>query len=75
MDRTADGGIVGQSTGTTSLNQQWQIVDAGSGYVKIMNRQTGKYIDNGGAAAEAAPIKMYSNSTSFNQQWQKVPVN
>ena len=75
MDRTADGGIVGQWKGTTSLNQHWQIVDAGSGYVKIMNRLTGKCIDNGGTDTEAAPIKMYSNSTSFSQQWLMTPVN
>jgi hypothetical protein len=70
MGRTTDGSNVAQYSSSTSYNQQWQVVDAGNGYVKIMNRATGKYLDTAGATADGSAVKQYGSSTSYNQQWQ-----
>jgi hypothetical protein len=38
-------------------------------YYKIINRSTGKYLDNAGSTADGYNVKQYSSSTSNNQQW------
>ncbi len=38
-------------------------------YYKLVNRATGKYLDNAGSTANGANVKQYSGSSSNNQQW------
>ena len=53
-------------------NQQWQFQDAGSGYVRIAARHSGKCLDVASAAtADSARIKQYTCGSATNQQWQR----
>jgi len=59
--------------GTTS--QQWQITDAGGGYVKIINRSSGKLIGvENGATTDGAVIEQWNDGGWASQQWQLVHV-
>lgn len=66
LEQRADGG-------TTS--QQWQITDAGGGYVKIINRSSGKLIGvENGATTDGAVIEQWNDGGWASQQWQLVHV-
>lgn len=59
--------------GTTS--QQWQITDAGGGYVKIINRSSGKLIGvENGSTTDGAVIEQWNDGGWASQQWQLVSV-
>jgi hypothetical protein len=68
MGRTANGSIAGQWGSSSSNNQQWSQVAAGS-YVKFQNRATGLYLDGLGSTTNGADLGQWSNSSSNNQQW------
>ena len=71
---TADGAQVQQSgcqSGRT--DQQWQLRDAGSGYVQLVARHSGKCLDvTGYSTADGARVIQYACGTGANQQWQRV---
>jgi hypothetical protein len=59
-------------------SQQWQIVPVENGVYKIINRFSGKLLDNlDNVASDGNPIIQYSDysSTNANQQWTFVPVD
>jgi hypothetical protein len=68
MGRTTNGSNCGQWSNSSSYNQQWAIVSAGS-YVKLQNRATGLYLDGMGRTANGSNCGQWSNSSSYNQQW------
>ncbi len=52
-------------------NQQWQIIDNGTGYYRIINRNSGKALDvNGSSVADGGGIIQWTYSGGNNQQWQ-----
>lgn len=54
-------------------NQQWQILDNGTGYYRILNRQTGLALDvPSSSTADGAEIAQYAYNGGANQQWQLV---
>ncbi|GAB3002607.1 RICIN domain-containing protein [Saccharothrix stipae] len=40
-----------------STNLQWQLVDAGGGFVRIVNRTSGMVADSWGDATNGAPVR------------------
>jgi hypothetical protein len=65
------------SPSVNSSSQQWQFVSVGSSTYKIVNRYSGKVIDNkDGSSSDGNPIIQYSDnaSSSKNQQWKLIPV-
>ena len=67
---TADGAAVVQYRDTGGTNQQWLLVDAGNGYVRLVNRNSGKVLDvTGRSTAEGAPVVQWSDNGGTNQQW------
>ena len=57
------------------LRQEWQLVDAGGGYVKIVNRNSGQVVDvTGGSTASGTAIEQWPDNNGTNQQWQLVDV-
>ena len=69
LGNTADGSNVGQWASSSSTNQQWSIVSAGSGLYKIVNRANGKCLDTGGGTANGSVMKFYGSNASLNQVW------
>lgn len=66
LEQRADGGMT---------SQQWQITDAGGGYVKIINRSSGKLIGvENGATTDGAVIEQWNDGGWASQQWQLVHV-
>jgi alpha-L-fucosidase len=57
-----------------STNLQWQLVDAGGGYVRIVNRTNGMVADSWGNATNGAPAQQASWNGGDNQQWRLVSV-
>ncbi|NLW30728.1 MAG: T9SS type A sorting domain-containing protein, partial [Fibrobacter sp.] len=58
--------------------QQWQIVKVTDNYYKIINRFSGKVLDNrNGSSSEGNPVIQYSDnaSESSNQQWKFIPAD
>ncbi|MBD0384487.1 RICIN domain-containing protein [Paenibacillus sp. WST5] len=71
---TADGANVQQWTSWSGgTNQEWQIVDAGSGYYKFINRNSGKALDvYNMSTADGTNLHQWSSWSGTNQQWQLV---
>lgn len=60
----------------TCFAQQWQPVHITGGYYKLINRLSGKVLDNkDGSSIDGNPIIQYSDyaSDNYNQQWKFVP--
>ena len=52
-----DGAQMIQWPDNGGYNQQWQLVDLGNGYYKVINRNSGKLLDvNGGSTQGAAKV-------------------
>ncbi len=43
--------------------------DGGASYCKLLNRATGKYLDNMGSTTNGADVCQWASSSSYNQQW------
>jgi hypothetical protein len=73
---TADGANVDQWTDNGGTNQQWKLVDAGSGYYKVQNVNSGKVLDvENMSTANGANVQQYGAwSGGTNQEWQFVDV-
>jgi hypothetical protein len=64
---------VGQYTYGANAWQQWQFQDAGSGYWRIVNRQSGQCLDVVGAStADNVDLIQYTCGSGTNQQFQMV---
>ncbi|MFC6079844.1 RICIN domain-containing protein [Sphaerisporangium aureirubrum] len=67
---TADNGVIIQWTCNGGTNQQWNIRDAGGGYVQIVARHSGKCLDvTSAGTADGAGVIQYTCGTGTNQQW------
>lgn len=67
----ADGANVLQWTYKSAANQQWQVQDAGSGYVRIVNRNSSRCLDVfQSSTADGARVVQWACNTGANQQWQ-----
>src|SRR5687767_12245209 len=67
---TADGANVQQWTDTGGTNQQWRIVDVGSGYYKFVARHSGKVLDVASVStADGANVQQWTDTGGTNQQW------
>jgi len=74
---TADGATIVQNTDSGDLDQQWRLVDAGSGYYNIVDVNSGKALDDpGGSTTDGTQMQQYtiSGTGNANQQWQIVSV-
>lgn len=68
---TADGANVIQWSSNSGDNQQWEIIDVGSGYSRIVNRNSGKVLDvNGASTANGASVIQWPSNGGNNQQWE-----
>lgn len=68
---TADGACIQQYARWGGENQQWQFVDAGSGYYRLRARHSGKVLDvYNWSTANGAAIVQWSDHNGNNQQWQ-----
>jgi hypothetical protein len=57
-------------------NQHWQLIDAGNGYYKIKNTNSGLILDvSGGSTTAGAKIIQWTDKNANNQLWQLVKVN
>ncbi|MDX8032700.1 glycoside hydrolase N-terminal domain-containing protein [Lentzea sp. BCCO 10_0856] len=64
LDQASDGG---------GDNQWWKVVDAGGGYVNLVNVRTGLYVDvDGSSQADGAKVIQWPANGKANQQWQIV---
>ena len=69
-----NGGSVQQlSCSPTATEQQWQFAYIGSGYYKIVNRNSGKLLNvNDISLADGANIHQWDDTNGANLQWQPV---
>lgn len=67
---TANGGRLQQWTWASAANQQWKLVDAGSGYVRLVNVNSNKSLDVvGPSTANGALIHQWDWASADNQYW------
>ncbi len=67
---TADGARVIQYACGLGTNQQWQVQDAGSGYVRLVARHSGRCLDVISAStSDGARLAQYGCNGGANQQW------
>ncbi|KJK43013.1 lectin, partial [Lentzea aerocolonigenes] len=72
---TVQGGQLEQRADTGGDNQWWKVVDAGGGYVHLVNVRTGWYADvDGSSKADGAKVIGWPANGVANQQWQIVRV-
>src|SRR5205814_5661898 len=72
---TADGASVVQWTDNGGTNQQFSLADSAGGYVRLVNRNSGKAVEVAGlSTADGAAVQQYSDWNGNNQQWQLVLV-
>lgn len=74
---TADGAKAIQYVDDGDADQQWTLVDAGSGYWNIINVKSGKALDDtGGSTTNGTQLQQYTitGTGNWNQQWQIVSV-
>lgn len=71
---TADGGQVNQwGDQGGNVNQEWKLVDVGSGYFNLICQKSGKAVDNSGSTSDGTIMKQWSvQSGNQNQQWKFV---
>jgi len=74
---TLSGNVIVQSPSGSRPELEWDIVSAGNGYSRFVNRASGLVLDmNGGADAEAGfAVQQPQNDTSGTQGWRIVPVH
>ncbi|WP_306956237.1 RICIN domain-containing protein [Streptomyces sp. B4I13] len=65
----ASGSNLKQWSWDGSPNLQWQAVDVGGGFHKLVNRTNGMVADGWGAAADGSPARQAAWNGSPNQQW------
>jgi len=59
----------------TGTNQQWQIQDLGTGYIRLAARHSGKCLDiQNAATTDGAQAIQWTCGTAANQQWQRRPL-
>jgi len=51
-------------------NQQWKILDQGTGYYKIMNLGSSKYLDNQGQVGSGIVLSQWTGNATDGQLWQ-----
>ncbi|SEI14672.1 MULTISPECIES: RICIN domain-containing protein [unclassified Leifsonia] len=69
---TSDGAAVIQWADDAATDQVWTVIDAGSGYVNLVNLNSGKALDNpGGSTANGTGMTQYAitGTGNANQQW------
>ncbi|HEX8631992.1 MAG TPA: RICIN domain-containing protein, partial [Catenuloplanes sp.] len=69
---TTDGAALTQNAADAgAANQQWELRDAGGGYVQLVNAATGKCADvTGKSLVDGAALVQWSCGTGTNQQFQ-----
>ncbi|HLL64878.1 MAG TPA: endo-1,4-beta-xylanase [Micromonosporaceae bacterium] len=73
---SANGTAIIQQPRTGDASQQWELRDAGAGYVTVVNRASGKCLDVAGRSlADRAAAIAWTCGTGTNQQWQLRPVD
>jgi arabinogalactan endo-1,4-beta-galactosidase len=74
---TLSGNVIVQSPSGSGRELEWNIVSAGNGYFRFVNRVSGLVLDmNGGAGAQAGfAVQEPQNNNGATQQWQIVPVH
>ena len=59
----------------TATNQQFRLADSTDGYVRLINRNSGKAVEvQGASTADGANVVQYADWSGNNQQWQLVQV-
>lgn len=67
---TANGGAVQQRTWAGASNQKWKLVDAGSGYVRVVNLLSNKSLDIvGPSTANGALLQQWDWLSQDDQYW------
>lgn len=69
---TADGAQIVQFTDDGDPDQRWRLVDAGSGYLNVINVNSGKALDNpGGSTTDGTQMQQWTivGVGNSNQQW------
>ncbi|WNZ13432.1 non-reducing end alpha-L-arabinofuranosidase family hydrolase [Streptomyces sp. 11x1] len=67
---TSDGARITQWTRNDQSQQQWQFVDAGSGYYRIKSRHSGKVLDlYNWSTSNGGSIVQWTDLNAANQQW------
>jgi endo-1,4-beta-xylanase len=72
---SADGAAAKQWTDLNGTNQQWSLVSTTGGYVRFINRTSGKAFEvQSASTADRGAVVQYTDWGGSNQQWQLVRV-
>jgi glucosylceramidase len=67
---TANNAILQQHTWGSALNQKWRMVDAGNGYVRIVNQNSNKSLQIvGGVTSNGNAVEQYDWNSNATQAW------
>ncbi|HEY5003267.1 MAG TPA: RICIN domain-containing protein, partial [Ktedonobacteraceae bacterium] len=67
--------LIDQWPDSGTANQQWSIVSVGSGYYKLISRNSGQALDVASqSTANGALVDQWPDSGTANQQWSIVSV-
>jgi hypothetical protein len=71
---TVDGGQVNQwADQSGNVNQEWKLVDVGSGYYNLICQKSSKALDNSGSSSDGTIMKQWTvQGGNQNQYWQFV---
>ncbi|OAS22392.1 RICIN domain-containing protein [Paenibacillus oryzisoli] len=70
---TSTGASIEQRGYTAAAGQTWQFIDAGSGYYRIKNVNSGMFMDiSGNSTADGASNIQWTNTSGNNQMWQLI---
>jgi glucosylceramidase len=71
---TYSGATIAQAGISGSKDQLWRLVDAGSGFVTIVNVNSGKALDTLGSLYDGSEVEQSTPSAgNHNQQWRLTP--
>jgi len=72
---TKDGGNVLIWSDNGQLNQRWNIIEVGDGYIFFENVNSGKMLDVDHSSLEdGANVLQWSSNGNYNQQWKLISV-
>lgn len=69
----SDGANVQQWSDNGNTQQQWKVIDVGSGYYKLISQSSGKALEvAGNSAADGANVQQWADNGGSNQKWKIV---
>ncbi|MEV0215444.1 RICIN domain-containing protein [Micromonospora sp. NPDC050695] len=72
---TSDAAAIVQWSDGNGTNQQFRLAESAGGYLRVINRNSGKAVEvQGASTADGGNIVQYTDWGGNNQQWQLIRI-